>query len=89
MSGRTVKENGRTYLTTEGAAEVLGVSMAFVLRAVRLPIGPDGVGLRSYGTSRRRLFKREDVVRFGNGDPMLFADWWRTRERKRQLRECL
>ncbi len=80
----TAKENGKTYLTTAGAAAVLGRSRAFVRLVVHRPIGKDGVGLRPYGRGRRYLFKREDVVRFGNGEPMTFADWWRKRERKRK-----
>ena len=77
----TAKLNGRMYLTTEGAAELLGVSKAFVRRVASLPIGTDGIGLRSYGSGRRLLFTREAVIRYGNGEPMPFARWWMERGR--------
>lgn len=77
MSGRkgdkplTRRMGGRTFLTTAGAARMLGVSEAFVLRVAGREIGPDGVGLYPAGPQLTCwLFRREEVRRFAEGEPM-------------------
>ena len=94
MSGRwpegagalTARVEGRTYLTAEGAARVLGVPVAFVRRAARRGPWENGVGLVPCGASsgKRYLFTREAVRRFGNDEPMPWLGLWRKMERERE-----
>lgn len=68
-----VTVNGRTYLTTAGAARMLGRSPNFVLRFARRGVGPDGVGLVPVraGNAKRFLFTPEAVGRFAEGEKCL------------------
>lgn len=71
MKAWTRRVNGRTYLTTAGAARWLGVSEAFVLRVADRGPGPDGVGLcPEFVNVSWLLFRREAVRRFAEGEPM-------------------
>jgi hypothetical protein len=87
----TVRVDGRSYLTAEGAARLLGVPVATVRRLVCLPVGRDGVGLRPVQASsaRRFLFTRESVLRFGNGESMPWWKWWKREQRRKERRERL
>lgn len=68
-----VTVNGRTYLTTDGAARMLGMSRRFVLRIARRGVGPGGVGLVPVraGNAKRFLFTPEAVERFAEGEQCL------------------
>ena len=68
-----VTVNGRTYLTTKGAARMLGRSPNFVLRFARRGVGAEGVGLVPVraGNAKRFLFTPEAVERFAEGEKCL------------------
>ncbi len=73
--------DGRTYLTTAGAARMLGVSEAFVLRVSGREY-EGGVGLNPVGLRLTcLLYSREEVRRFAEGEPM---PWLKERRRERR-----
>ena len=97
MSGRregkagalTARVDGKSYLTAEGAARMLGVSRAFVLRMARRRVGADGVGLYpcSASTDGRFLYTREAVRRFAVAEPMPWLDVRKRQERDMEREE--